>query len=191
VARYRKAGGNSPELVDGRDQPLTADDRQAGIISDRVGRFESSQSSWAGFGEVPLREVLVEFESKGQTKTLRLISNLLDVSAATIAHLYRYRWQIELFFRWLKCYGHFDHLISHTREGVLTHFYVTVIAVLLMYVHTGHRPSKYLFALMSQVASGGTTLDNVLPILRERERQNDLARKSASRRLAKKRGLNS
>jgi hypothetical protein len=183
VARYRKAGGNSPELVDGRGQPLTAADRQAGIVSDRVGRFES----WTGFAEVPLREVLVEFESEGKTKTLRLISNLLDVSATTIAQLYRYRWQIELFFRWLKCYGRFDHLISHTREGVLTHFYVTVIAVLLMYLHTGHRPSKYLFALMSQVASGSTTLDNVLPILRERERQNDLARKSAARRLAKKR----
>jgi Transposase DDE domain len=180
VARYRKAGGNSPTLVDGRDRPLTAADRQAGIVSDRVGYF-------GGLAKVPLREVLVEFESEGKIKTLRLITNLLDVSAATIAQLYRYRWQIELFFRWLKCYARFDHLISHTREGVLTHFYVTVIAVLLMYLHTGHRPSKYLFALMSQVASGGTTFDNVLPILRERERQCEVARQSAARRLAKKR----
>lgn len=186
VARYRKAGSNSPELVDSRDQPLSAADRQAGIVSDRVGRFVSSKPSRHPLGDVPLREVLVEFESEGQTKTLRLITNLLEVSAATIAQLYRYRWQIELFFRWLKCYAHFDHLISHTREGVLTHFYVTVIAVLLMYLHTGHRPSKYLFVLMSQVASGATTLDNVLPILRERERQNDLARESAARRRAKK-----
>lgn len=180
VARYRPSGGNSPALIDARDQPLTDADRQAGVVSDRVGRF-------AGLGEVPLREVLVTFESAGEMKTLRLISNLLDVSAVTIAQLYRYRWQIELFFRWLKCYARFDHLISHTRDGVVTHFYVTVIAVLLMYLHTGHRPSKYLFSLMSLVASGGTTLDNVLPILRERERQCDLGRKSAARRLAKKR----
>lgn len=187
VVRYRKAGGNSPELADSREQPLSAADRQAGVVSDRVGHFVSSKPSRHPLRDVPLREVLVEFESEGQTKTLRLITNLLEVSAATIAQLYRYRWQIELFFRWLKCYARFDHLISHAREGVLTHFYVTVIAVLLMYLHTGHRPSKYLFALMSLVASGGTTLDNVLPILRERERQNDLARKSAARRLAKKR----
>jgi hypothetical protein len=67
VARYRKAGGNSPELVDGRGQPLTAADRQAGIVSDRVGRFES----WTGFAEVPLREVLVEFESEGKNNQPR------------------------------------------------------------------------------------------------------------------------
>jgi DDE family transposase len=187
VARYRPAGGNAPELVDSQTRPLTHADRQAGVVSDRVGRFASAPRVCPWLRGVSWREVLVEFESAGEKKTLRLISNLREVSAATIAQLYRYRWQIELFFRWLKCYARFDHLISHTREGVVTHFYVTVIAVLLMYLHTGHRPSKYLFTLMSLVASGATTLDNVLPILRERERQNELARGSAARRLAKKR----
>jgi hypothetical protein len=187
VARYRQAGGNSPELIADRELPLTEADREAGIVSDRVGHFVSSKPSRHALHNVPLREVIVEYESNGETKTLRLITNLLEVSAATIGQLYRYRWQIELFFRWLKCYGNFGHLISHTREGVLTHFYVTVIAVLLMYLHTGHRPSKYLFVMMSQVASGAATLDEVLPILRERERQNELARQSAARRLAKKR----
>lgn len=190
VVRYRKAGGNSPELADTRDQPLSDADRRAGIVSDRIGHFRSSKPSRHPLRDVPLREVLVEFESEGETKTLRLITNLLDVAAETIAQLYRYRWQIELFFRWLKCYARFGHLISHTREGVLTHFYVTVIAVVLMYLHTGHRPSKYLFALMSVVAGGGSTLDDVLPILRERERQNELARASAARRLAKRRTTN-
>jgi hypothetical protein len=187
VARYRPAGDNSPELVAARQLPLTAADQAVGVVSDRVGRFLSSKPTRHVLHAMPLREVLVQYESEGQIKTLRLITNLLEVSAATVAHLYRYRWQIELFFRWLKCYGNFGHLISHTREGVLTHFYVTVIAVLLMYLHTGHRPSKYLFVLMSQVASGATTLDEVLPILRERERQNDLARQSAARRRAKQR----
>ena len=55
-----------------------------------------------------------------------------------------------------------------------------------MYSHTGFRPSKYLFVLMSQVASGGATLEEVLPILRERERQCEVARQSAARRRAKK-----
>lgn len=187
VVRYREVGGNSPELVDSRDQPLSIAARRVGVVSDRLGYFVSSKPSRHPLRDVPLREVLVELESAGPTKTLRLITNLLDVSAETVAQLYRYRWQIELFFRWLKCYARFGHLISHTREGVVTHFYVTVIAVVLMYLHTGHRPSKYLFALMSLVASGASTLDNVLPILRERERQNELARASAARRLANRR----
>ena len=185
VVRYRPAGTNAPELVEARAQTISDDDRRQGIVSDRVGRFVSSKPSRHKLGDLALREVLVEYESQGERKTLRLITNLLDVSAATIAQLYRYRWQIELFFRWLKCYGHFGHLISHTREGVITHFYVTVIGVLLMYLHLGHRPSKYLFVMMSLVASGGATLEEVLPILRERERQSELARQSAARRRAK------
>jgi hypothetical protein len=186
VVRYRPAGGNAPELVEVKDQRLTAADRAAGVVSDRQGRFHSSKHARHTILDVPLREVLIEYVDEGQTKTLRLITNLLEAAAAVIAHLYRYRWQIELFFRWLKCFGHFDHLISHCRNGVLTHFYVAVIGILMMYLHTGYRPSKYLFVLMSQVAAGGATLEEVLPILRERERQNELARQSAARRYAKK-----
>ena len=191
VARYREPGSNSPALVEVQERPLEEADRQAGVVSDRLGRFTSSKPARHTLWDVPLREVWVEYQSAGQTQRLRLITNLLEVSAATLAQLYRYRWQIELFFRWLKCFGNFGHLISHTREGVLAHFYVTVIGLLLMYLHTGYRPSKYLFALMSQVAAGGATLENVLPILRERERQNELARQSARRRLAKKKSTHS
>ena len=186
VVRYRPAGGNAPELVEATAQPLTAADRTAGVVSDRLGKFCSSKHARHTILDVPLREVLIEYVDEGQTKPLRLITNLFDAPAAVIAHLYRYRWQIELFFRWLKCFGNFDHLISHCRNGVLTHFYVAVVGVLLMYLHTGYRPSKYLFVLMSQVASGGATLEEVLPILRERERQNELARQSAAKRYAKK-----
>ena len=113
VVRYRPAGTNAPELVDARAQTISDDDRRQGIVSDRVGRFVSSKPSRHKLGDLTLREVLVEYESQGERKTLRLITNLLDVSAATMAQLYRYRWQIELFFRWLKCYG----TVPHERKG--------------------------------------------------------------------------
>jgi hypothetical protein len=187
VVRYKPAGGNSPELSGAVDRPLTDDDRAAGVQSDRVGAFTSDTARRENVSKIPLREVILLYEEKGETKTLRLITNLLDVSAHTIAILYRHRWQVELFFRWFKSFGHFGHLISHSRPGVLTHLYVTIIAVLLMYLHTGYRPSKYMFALLSQVAAGGATLEEILPILRERERRKELDRVSAARRRAKKR----
>lgn len=185
VVRYKPAGGNSPELRDAVERPLTAEDRAAGILSDRTGRFTSDTARREGVSRLLLREVILTYEDNGETKTLRLITNLMDVSALTIALLYQYRWQVELFFRWFKSFGHFGHLISHSREGVLTHLYVTIIAVLLMYLHTGYRPSKYMFALLSQVAAGGATLDEILPILRERERRKELDRQSAARRRAR------
>ena len=185
VVRYRPAGGNSPQLQDVQENELRDQERAAGVVSDRLGRFVSSNPCRHRLYPVTLREVLVEYDADGETKTMRLITNLLDVPAAVIARLYRYRWQVELFFRWLKCFGNFTHLISHSRDGMLMHFYVTIIAALLMYLHTGFRPSKYLFVLLSQVATGSATLDEVLPILRERERQCQLARQSAARRRAR------
>jgi len=185
LIRYKPAGGNSPELKETTERPLTDADRAAGVVSDRVGYFNSSKSSRHCILRVPLREVIVEYEEDGQTKQLRLITNLLDVPAATIAQLYRYRWQVELFFRWLKCFGNFDHLISHSKSGVQLHLYVTIISVMLMYLHTGFRPSKYMFVLLGQVASGSATLAEILPILRERERRCELDRQSKARRAAK------
>jgi hypothetical protein len=189
VARYRPAGGNSPHLQEAHERVLTDKDRAAGIHSDRLGYFVLTHIR--PHRRVPLREVLVQYEHEGQPKTLRLVTNLLDVSAHSIALLYRSRWQVELFFRWLKSYANFGHLISHSRGGVEMHFYVTIIAVLLMYLHTGYRPSKYLFALLGQVAAGMATLDEILPILRERERQCELARQSAAHRRVKNKSPNS
>jgi len=186
VVRFKPEGGNSPKLRDPVDRPLTSEDRAAGIISDRVGYFTSDNARRAGISKIEVREVIISYEENGEKKTLRIITNLLDVSAKTIGILYQYRWQVELFFRWFKSFGNFGHLISHGREGVLTHLYVTIIAVLLMYLHTGYRPSKYMFALVGQVAVGAATLDEIVPILRERERRSELDRQSAARRRAKK-----
>lgn len=187
VVRYKPVGGNSPALNDATDRALTEEDRTAGVLSDRVGFFTSDTARRAEIASIPLREVIVPYDENGEQKTLRLITSLLDVPAHVIAILYQHRWQVELFFRWFKSFGHFGHLISHTRDGVLTHLYVTIIAVLLMYLHTGYRPSKYMFALLSQVAAGGATLEEIVPILRERERRRELDRASAARRRAKNR----
>ncbi|VAX41414.1 hypothetical protein MNBD_PLANCTO02-292 [hydrothermal vent metagenome] len=68
--------------------------------------------------------------------------------------------------------------------------YVAIIGIMLMYLQTGFRPSKYMFAMMSMVsmvATGGATLDDITPILRERERRCALDRESQRKRNAKKR----
>ncbi|HTN76781.1 MAG TPA: IS4 family transposase [Pirellulaceae bacterium] len=187
VMRYKPAGGNAPILVEAEERPLTAQDQATGVVSDRIGRFRSSKPCRHRLLDVPLREVLVEYvDEHGASQSLRLITNLLDVPANIVAQLYRSRWQIELFFRWLKCFADFEHLISHSRAGVLLHFYTAVIGALLMYLHSGCRPSKYTFVLLGQVACGAATWEEILPILQERERQRDVARRSAAARRAKK-----
>jgi hypothetical protein len=135
--------------------------------------------------DVLLREVVIDSpgEPDGQ---VRLLTNLMDLEAHLLGLLYRCRWQIELFFRWLKCFANFAHLISESRQGVLLSFYVAVIGVLLMYAHSGHKPSKYAYNLLSLVASGAATLDEIAPILAERERRAALDRASLARRKNRK-----
>ena len=117
VARYKPAGGNSPALFDAENRPLTDDDLAAGVVSDRVGYFRSDSARRAGIQQVKLREVVIPYEDQGVPKTLRILTNLLEVSAKVIALLYQFRWQVELFFRWFKSYGNFGHLICHGRDG--------------------------------------------------------------------------
>jgi hypothetical protein len=181
VLRIREEGSNAPTLETIEERTVSDAARAAHVVSDRwvhLPGFAKQQKR-----QIVFREVVVQLPEGSR---IRLLTSLLDLPAEIIALLYRWRWQVELFFRWLKCYANFTHLISHSQSGVLLHFYVAVIGVLLMYLHTSARPSKYMLILLGQVAQGAATLEEILPILRERERQNELARQSAARRRAKK-----
>lgn len=180
VIRLKEPGPNAPILEEIEVRPLDAAAKAAAVVSDRLVQLPGLKRTQKL--TVVLREVVL---TAPDGKPVRLLTNLLTVPAEVIALLYRYRWQIELFFKWLKCYANFNHLISHTREGVLLSFYVTIIGVLLMYLHTGFRPSKYAMVLLG-MAAHGATLEEIMPILRERERQCEVARQSAAKRRAKK-----
>ena len=169
-------------------QALDADDAAAaGVLSDRIGRLTGSPHCKPPKQE--LREVIV-FDPRNPTKPLRIITSLLDVPARVIAQLYRYRWQIELFFRWLKVHAHFAHLVSRSRNGMTLGFHVAVIATLLIYLHTGRPMSKYAYNLLSLVAGGWGTLESALAVLARRERECARDRATAAARAARKRAAN-
>jgi hypothetical protein len=168
VLRRRADGDRCPQFSGEQERPLSDDDRQAGVIADRLGRLVGSSHRQPP--AALLREIIITAPNQpGQQ--IRLLTNILDLPAAVIGQIYRWRWQVELFFRWLKVYAHFDHLVSHSRAGVQLNFYVAVIGVLLMLLHLDAKPNKYAFSLLSFVASGAATLEEITPILAERQRQ--------------------
>ncbi len=183
VMRIREPGPRCPKLETIETRELTQEAREAGVTSDRLVRLVGSTHRKAP--DIVLREVVI-IPADDPEHPVYLLTTLLDLDASIIGLLYRHRWQVELFFRWLKSYARFDHLISHSREGVLLNFYVAVIGVTLMYLHTGHRPSKYLFVMMGLVANGSATLDEIMPILRERERQCQMQRDRVARKRAER-----
>lgn len=168
-------------------QPLDEDDHAAGVFSDSIGQLNGSPHSWKHRPRQELREVLI-LDAKNPDKPIRLITSLLDLPAHVIAQLYRWRWQIELFFRWLKVYAHFRHLISHSRNGMTLGFYVAVIATLMMYLHTGRPMSKYAYNLLAMCANGWGTIDQILPILEAREKECERDRQRQARRRLEKTG---
>lgn len=164
-----------------KELPLRDADRAAGVISDRIGRLDGSNDSPAPQGLV--REVII-LDPNRPDHPVRLLTSLLDVEAHVVGTIYRQRWQIELFFRWLKVHAHFEHLISHSNNGVTLGFHVAIIAVLLIYLHTGRQPSKYAYNILCWAAAGYGSIDQLLPILQRREREAELARQRLARKKA-------
>lgn len=183
VHRLLEETERTPKFLAETTLELTAEDSQANVLSDRRGRLAGSQHRPAP--DVELREVIIVSPDKPESQ-VRLLTNLLDVPAHVIGVIYRYRWQVELFFRWLKVTANFRHLISESRSGILLSFYVALIGVLLQTAHTGGKLNKYAFGLLGLVAAGSAELDEIQPILAERLRQIERDKASQARRRAKK-----
>jgi len=100
------------------------------ILSDRIGRLPQRQ---AASRENPMADAVREVRVKTHTgKILRVLSNDLDASACEIADLYRRRWAIELFFRWIKQTLRINHFIGTTENAVRIQIAVALIAFLLL-----------------------------------------------------------
>lgn len=168
---------NAPNFDPRQERPLSERDRREGVLQDRLGTLPGRNAPGGTFRELVLRD-----PQSGQC--IRILTSLLEMPAYLLGLLYRHRWQIELFFRWLKVWGNFEHLISHSPTGVTTQFYVAVIGVLLIHVSTGHRVSKYAVSLLSFVAAGQATYQDIMPTLEKREREKRLERERRARKRA-------
>lgn len=175
VVRLR-IGARCVQFESREERPLSERDRQACVVSDRIGRLAGSEHRQAP--DLVLREIVVQFADGSQ---VRLLTNLLDAPAWVIALLYQYRWQVELFFRWLKTYAGFAHLMHHSRTGVELQMGIALIAMLALCLETGARPSRYSHALLAEVVRGAAQLEDILPILARRERACELARQRQRR----------
>jgi hypothetical protein len=148
------------------EEAVTARDWAAGVRHVATVQVCSSRgaSAWGG---TPLR--LVELMG-ADGSAVRLLTNRVDLSADLVALLYRHRWQVELFFRWLKCLVNFRHFFAESERGVAWQVLVALIGTLLLALATGSRPSSYDWALMTHVASGLLPADTEFAAILARRR---------------------
>ena len=176
---------NAPAVRSVESLALRAADAEAGVVADELVQLTGRDAPQGIFRHV----TIVTTDRNGKAQTLRLLTNLIDreaVAAHVVGCAYRLRWQIELFFKWLKCFARMDHLLSSSRRGITTQLYVAVIAVLLMYVQTGRRVSIYALAALSAVANGQLTMQQAMEVIAKREREREMNRARQQRRRRKK-----
>ena len=103
---------------------------ETNILSDRIGFLprRQSRSRKNPFSD-PLREVRVRTETG---KILRVLCNDLNAPAQEIADLYKRRWAIELFFRWIKQTLKIRHFLGTSENAVRIQIAVALIAYLLL-----------------------------------------------------------
>lgn len=65
-------------------------------------------------------------------KTLVFLTNSQDMTAEEITELYKRRWDIEVFFKFIKGLLNFKHLINRSENGIKVVLYVTMIAAILL-----------------------------------------------------------
>lgn len=80
--------------------------------------------------EHPLR--CIEAVSKETRESIHFVTNIMDESAADITLLYKKRWDIEVFFKFLKQELNFSHLINRSENGIKVMLYCTMIAAVLL-----------------------------------------------------------
>ena len=152
--------------------PVSPEDRQAGVVRQawaRLGKTERSRS-------VRVRVVWLERVKDSQ---MILVTNVEveELPAALVVMLYRRRWQIELFFRWIKCLLGCRHWLAESRQGATLQLYLVLIAAVLLQLHTGRRPTKRMLELIQFYLLGVASLEELTRGL-QRELRKLVAKKS-------------
>ena len=156
------------------ERPVSAAARAAGVRRDRL-VWLGCEVSGAAFRQ-PLRVVEVatgKVDGRGRPEVLLLATDRLDLAAELVALGYRFRWSVELFFRWFKCILGRRHLLAESRNGVALQVYVAIIASLLLSLWAGKRPTKRTYEMFCFFFAGWATEQEVLSHLDKLQQADD------------------
>ena len=134
--------------------PLSEADQAANVTFDGLVRLGTRSRKH------PLVRLVRVQSEKGE---LLLVSNKAreELSAELLALIYRRRWRVELFFKWLKCILGCRHWLAESERGVALQVYCALIAALLLLRHSGRRPGKRAMEMIRFYLLGYATLDEL------------------------------
>ncbi len=103
-------------------------DKVAGIMSDQIIKL----TSFKGAKDYPEKLRRIKFYDTETNRYYVFLTNDFNLSATTIAQLYKYRWQIELFFKWIKQHLSIKSFWGRSENAVKTQICIALCAYLLV-----------------------------------------------------------
>ena len=135
-------------------------DKSTGVLSDQTVILSSVESATAY--PDPLRKV--SYFDAERNKRLKFLTNNFTLPARTVADIYRQRWQVELFFKWIKQHLRIKAFYGTSENAVKTQIWIAVsIYVLVAIVRKRLGLAASLYQIL-QILS--VTLFEKTPILR-------------------------
>lgn len=132
----------------GPARALSPADRAAGVVEDAAVRLGAEPDGPTGR--------LVRVEADGHV--FLLFTNLAEMPAELVALVYRYRWQVEIFFHWIKCILGCRHWLAESPGGLTLQVYCALIASVLLVLWTGRKPTKRQWEMLQLYWLGWATL---------------------------------
>ena len=114
--------------MDARRVYSACTDRAAGVISDQQIMLDGHYSA----KKYPQHLRRIRFKDPASGKTLIFLTNHMDLPALTIAALYKSRWQVELFFKWIKQHLRIKHFLGNSENAVKTQVWCAVATYVLI-----------------------------------------------------------
>ena len=102
--------------------------KSKGITSDQIIEFSGAQTA----KKCPVRLRRIGYRDEETGKHYVFLTNNMALAAKTIADLYKARWQVELFFKWIKQNLKIKSFVGTSKNAVLTQIWIAMCAYLLL-----------------------------------------------------------
>ncbi len=158
----REKGKPKIEIVDGEDML----DGEDGVLLDQTVRFSGKRN--AGNYPTTIRRIVYYAADLG--RSFVYYTNNFYLAAKDIALLYRYRWQVELFFKWIKQHLRVKRFWGDSENAVRIQIHVAIITYCLVAI-IGHdlKLDRPVFEVMRILGSSLLVKDDLLELFTERQ----------------------
>ena len=141
---------NNAVFIELESHQITEADKKAGVVWDKKVLLGDKKKG-------PYRLILIN----ACDKKFYILTNRWDIPAELISIIYKYRWEIETLFKWIKCNLQCRHLLAESKQGVTIQVYTAIIASLLLFLSIGHRPTKREMELIQLYSIGWASLEEL------------------------------